>query len=495
MRCHCLVGASTILLAVGVAASPARAQVTDTTGDIVVSLPGARAPFPTGTRHSIDARAIDLIGANAADDIVRRLPSTYVPINSRGEAIAFVRSAAERQVAVFYDGAAINVPWDNRLDLSMLPSGLAGSALVAPGPLAPRYGVNALGAISFAPARPASATARAMVGSGGIRELQANSPFVTGVTEFLIGSNYASRDGETVADDAALPFSQVGARRLNTDRELASVFGRVGTMIGDHRLSLTAFHVDAEKGIAPESDRAAGARFWRYPSLQHSLITAKAGLILGATTALDLIGWYQRFNQTIDSYTSATYERRDTQEVDRDRTVGARALLTQRLGSARLIASANVLDSTHDQRDTTFVGGIAPVQLPAFLHYRQRNVSLGLDLSNQPTDALNIDLGGGYDRVEYLETGDKPGIVDAGGWTGRVGLAWTPDDSWRVNASLGRKMRAPTMRELFGQVLNRFLLNPDLQPERIVSAELGARWHDDSTTLSLTGFADRKSVV
>jgi iron complex outermembrane receptor protein len=483
-------------LALGLTAAAARAQDSvaevDATGDIIISLPNARAPLPTGTRHELDSRAIDVIAADAADEIVRRLPSVHVAVNSRGEAIAFVRSAAERQVAVFYEGAAINVPWDNRLDLSMFPSGLAGSALVAAAPLAPRYGVNALGAVSFAPPRPVAPTAptaRAMLGSAGIRDIQASVPFVTGATEVLIGGSYAARDGETLADDVALPFSQAGDRRLNTDRELASVFGRIGTMIGDHRLSLTAFHVDAEKGIAPESDRPSGARFWRYPSLQHSLVTAKAGLVLGETTALDLIGWYQRFNQTIDSYTSAAYDRRDTQEVDRDRTVGARALLTQRLGAAQLVASANVLDSTHDQRDTSFVAGAAPAQLPAFLHYRQRNVSLGLDLSTPLSDQLSVDLGGGYDRVEYLDTGDKPGLADVGGWAGRAGLAWTPSDAWRLRASVGRKIRAPTMRELFGQALNRFLLNLDLQPERIISGEVGAEWHDGATELSLVGFA------
>jgi iron complex outermembrane receptor protein len=494
MRSHHRVAAHAALLALGVAAAPALAQDVatadvDATGDIIVSLPNARAPLPTGTRHTLDARAIDLTAANAADEIVRRLPSVHVPVNSRGEAVAFVRSAAERQVAVFYEGAAINVPWDNRLDLSMFPSGLAGSALVAAAPLAPRYGVNALGAVSFAPPRPVAPTGRAMLGSGGIRDIQASVPFVTGATEVLIGGSYAARDGETLADDVALPFSQAGDRRLNTDRELASVFGRVGTTIGDHRLSLTAFHVDAEKGIAPESDRPSSARFWRYPSLQHSLVTAKAGLVLGETTALDLIGWYQRFDQTIDSYTSAAYDRRDTQEVDRDRTVGARALLTQRLGAAQLVASANVLDSTHDQRDRSFVAGAAPAQLPAFLHYRQRDVSLGLDLSTPLSDQLSVDLGGGYDRVEYLDTGDKPGLADVGGWTGRAGVAWTPSDTWRLRASVGRKIRAPTMRELFGQALNRFLLNPDLQPELIISGEVGAEWRDDAMTLSLVGFA------
>ena len=75
------------------------------------------------TRHGLDIGKIDPLRAASADEIVRRLPAVHVPVNSRGEAIAFVRNAAERQVAIFYEGADINVPLDNRLDLSLVPDG------------------------------------------------------------------------------------------------------------------------------------------------------------------------------------------------------------------------------------------------------------------------------------------------------------------------------------------------------------------------------------
>ena len=48
------------------------------------------------TRNGLDARDVSLIGAASADQIIRRLPGVHVPVNSRGEAIAFVRNASER---------------------------------------------------------------------------------------------------------------------------------------------------------------------------------------------------------------------------------------------------------------------------------------------------------------------------------------------------------------------------------------------------------------
>jgi iron complex outermembrane receptor protein len=478
-----------VLLVSAPSAAQAEAQA-DPTADILVRGRAASLAVPFETRHALDARDIAPIGAGSADEIVRRLPSLYVPTNSRGEAIAFLRSAADRQIALFYDGAAINVPWDNRLDLSLVPSALIGSARMAAAPLAPLYGANALGAVSFSPLEPDSIAGRSFVGSGGIRDVQGVVPFSLGNSRLTVGGSHAVRHGDPLSDNASLPFSQPGETlRTNTDRDLSSVFARLGTTDAGNTLSLTAFHVWGSKGIAPESDRASGARFWRYPNVEHTLVSANAGLVLGDRTALAVVGWYQRFNQTIDSFTDVTYRRRDGQEANRDRTVGARALLTRSLGDIRVTGSINMLDSVHHQRDVAYTGGAAPTALPAFIEYHQRNWSFGGDVSAAPIPSLIAEVGLGYDRVAYLDTGDKPGVDAANGWTGRVALAWEAGSGWRLRAAAGRKIRAATMRELFGQALNRFLLNPDLQPERIVSGELAAERRGHAVDIFMVGFA------
>ncbi len=478
------------LIASGAAAEASVDAPADPTTDIVVQGQGGTLTTPFETRHVLDARAIDAIAANSVDEIVRRLPSLAVPVNSRGEAIAVLRGAAERQVAVFYDGAAINVPWDNRLDLSLLPAALVGSARVAVAPLAPLYGVNALGAVGFSPREPDGVVARGLIGSGRLREVQGIAPLLSGDTALTVGGSASARRGEPLSHAARLPYAQPGDDlRTNTDRDLASVFARLAAGGAGRTLSLTAFHVDASKGIAPESDRASGARFWRYPTVRHTLMSANAGLALTPDTSLMLVGWHQRFDQVIDSYTSASYDRRDAQEAGRDRTWGARALLTHAVGEAvRMTVSTNVLDSVHDQRDIAFTGGALPAVLPGYLRYRQRNWALGGDVAVMLTPRLTAEAGGGYDRVDYLDTGDKPALPAVGGWTGRTSLAWEMPSGWRLRAAVGRKIRAPTMRELFGQALNRFLLNPDLKPERIVSAEIAAEWRGRDAELFVVGF-------
>ena len=434
------------------------------------------------TRHTLSPQDVAAASASSVDELIGLLPSTHLPVNSRGESIVFVRNAGERQAAVFYDGAAINVPWDNRLDLSLLPAGLIESARLAAGPLAPHYGVNALGAVAFESRDPArGGRARIAFGNGGYGAGEAFAPLVVQESfAFALGGGYSSRDGLPLSAKADVPFSQPDPDlRVNTDRKLAHVFGKARLDTGGHRFRLTALHVTGEKGVAPESDRPDGARFWRYPDVYHTLVILNADSPLGARTNLDGTVWLQDFGQTIDAYETVAYETIERREIDRDRTYGVRQILSHESGPAKFVGSLSFVDAEHRQRDLSFENGAAPLPEPDALVFRQRNLSVGGEFEYQLTDRLIAEVGAGYDRVGYVRTGDKPPIDAASGWTGRAGLVFDAGNGWRLRAAAGRKLRAPTMRELFGQALNRFLINPDLRPERIVSAELAAEWRGD----------------
>jgi len=423
------------------------------------------------TRHALDSEAVAQVDAASVDEILRRLPAVHLPVNSRGETIAFMRNAAERQVAIFYEGADINVPWDNRLDLSMIPAGLIGTARSAAGPLAPHYGVNALGALSLSPAR--GWRGKAAYGTGDRFDADLAAP----LGPLTLGASYTRRDGAPLSDNANLPYSQDGRDlRTNTDRELASVFGRVDGQAGAHGLSLTAFHVWGSKGIAPESNQESGSRFWRYPDLRHTLVVGNIQSRLGDTTELDSTAWYQRFDQTIDSYSSAEYDLVDSRELGEDRTWGVRELLKHRAGPAMFVGSFNFLQSTHRQTELGYDAGIPPSDPAETLLYKQRSWSVGGELEYDFSPALRGEIGAGYDVVDYLRTGDKPPVKNARDWTGRAALVFDAGNGWHLRGAIGRKMRAPTMRERFGEGINRFMPNPDLKPEQIVTAEIGAEW-------------------
>jgi iron complex outermembrane receptor protein len=58
----------------------------------------------------------------------------------------------------------------------------------------------------------------------------------------------------------------------------------------------------------------------------------------------------------------------------------------------------------------------------------------------------------------------------------------------QARLAIGEKHRFPTMRELYGTAVNRFLINPSLQPEKSRSLELGYEYNDESLNAVATAF-------
>lgn len=444
------------------------------------------------TQNVLSPQTVARLDASSGADILRRMPSVHVPTNSRGESIVFLRNAGERQVGVFLGGAMLNVPWDNRFDMSMLPGHLVGSVLSAAGPIPTSYGVNALGAVNvlLPDYRSGGSFVSEWGGQGAQRHESMWSGTLKGV-QLLGAGAYVAQDGEPVADHTRMPFFQSDPhRRTNTDRNLVSFAGRAGFDVEKGRIDATLIFSDGEKGIAPESHLRSGNRFWRYP--EHRLVQGNFHADIDFSQRVNLIAsaWVQDFRQTIDQYANATYSAVLDREQDEDRTYGTRAILTSRLGDRSQVAlSYNLLISTHVQRDAQLVDGAPPTSPPPWFTYRQRAMSLGADFEHHFTDALVGELGAGVDWLAYTRTGDKPSIPDFMEPSVHGGLGYDLGDQWRLRVGAGYKTRSPTMRDLFGVALNRFMLNPDLTPEHVINVEAAAEWNGAEASFSVIPFA------
>ncbi|RMD90275.1 MAG: hypothetical protein D6807_02090, partial [Alphaproteobacteria bacterium] len=66
---------------------------------------------PLAPRTRLGTTDLEALDAAAVDELLERVPAANIQTNSRGETLVFLRNAGERQVAVFLDGALLNVPW------------------------------------------------------------------------------------------------------------------------------------------------------------------------------------------------------------------------------------------------------------------------------------------------------------------------------------------------------------------------------------------------
>ena len=438
----------------------------------------------------------------AVADIFRTVTGVFVRTNSRGQSVIRIRGAEERQTPVFLDGAPFAAPWDGRADLALLPAGLIDRIEVTRG-LAPiEYGANAVaGAIdlvTYVPQDGTSLQAEIQHGSLGLRNVNAVAGFdLDNEWSFVAAGSTIDRDAERIADKESITFDPSTTRaRTNTDMSGDSLFAATAYSGDSFFLRASLLHTTAERGVAAQGDlnpATASPRFWRMPERRLTQATLNGNWNLQEGVDLRLTGWQQWFDQTIDAYRDYSYKALRERERGRDRSTGARLALSTLVDRATLRFVATVQDSTHRQIDfATATGQAADLVEEPELRYRQRLLTLGIETDLRLSDTLTSTVGLAIDHASTPLTGDKPAqkSLSATGWS--AGLRWAPSDKLSAVATLGQRSRFPTPRELYGVALGRFLLNPDLRPERSLLADLGVEYNaSDALSLDFTLWANQ----
>ena len=455
---------------------------------------------PPLTMQKVSLASLVRQDAVSVSEVARLIPSAFVQTNSRGESLVYIRNAGERQLALFFDGALVNVPWDNRVDLSLIPVGIVGGMTVAKGVPSVLYGANVIGGAVNMTSRALgrsgrSAEATGMLGSHGFRQGLATYLLSKGRFSYAGSVGYAARDAAALPKDADLPYSQTDReRRTNTDRDLFTFFSRGSLRFdNDAELGVSLLHVDGEKGVAPESHldpNVERVRFWRYPTWRNTMLILNGATPLGAGGRLRGAVWGSRFMQTIEQYTSDAYDRISDREEDEDETFGSRLIYRRPLGGGALSLSLNALTSTHRQRDTAFDESGRPDPAPR-LTYRQNIYSFGSEYDVRFGKRFDLVVGVSLDGIATPRTGDKPPRDPTFDYGLTSGLVYTLNKTLSLKASAGRKVRFPTMRELFGAALRRFLVNPNLKPESSFLGETGLVLHSEKVAGEVIFFLNR----
>jgi len=412
----------------------------------------------------------------ALTDIFKGMPSVGIRTNSRGEAVLRLRGSEERQTGIFLDGAPLSVPWDGRVDLSALPAGIIESVQVTASAAPVEYGPNSvLGVVDIrTPAAVESGldSLQAELATEDSGSLSGAAGLNAGGVNWLIGGAYRHVGGEAVSATSVIPFGRVeDGQRVNTDLESASLFVAAGREFDHGAARLSWLSVDAERGIANAGhiDPAIGSpRYWRYPHWRFDQLTLNSAFDVGSRSRLRSTAWFQHFEQTIDQYTDESYSLLDSSEDDEDDTLGLRMVLERPFAAFDLRLVGNAQTTRHDQVYTDHGNGTVGPRSS----YRQNIYSLGAEVDTAAGDDLVFSAAVSYDLATTPETGGRDPQEDLSDWAASIAARWFPGDQWQVAGTLGQRTRFPTLRELYGEALGQFLLNPDLRPETTLLGDL-----------------------
>ncbi|MEZ5063491.1 MAG: TonB-dependent receptor [bacterium] len=471
---------------------------------------------PTTTVGGASALAVEvdslaLPAAASMEDLLRELPLIHVRTNSRGEAEISARGSESRQVAILVDGVPITLAWDARADVSVIPATALQEATFVRGLSSMLFGPNVIAGVVEARvgrdlSQPPSPATRLTFGADHLGSfgttLTTTRPYRTDGGQWLVraGAGFRDTPGDPLAHGIAERPGGDEGLRLNTDAQDVDGFAAIRYRANDGRwASFSGATFRAERGIAAELGADdADVRFWRYPRVHRTLAVVSGGTgdrpspfggrgDVEASVGLDL------GRTDIDSYSSAAYDEITEFENGKDRTVTARLLADQTLGRQTDLRSAfTFAEIRHDE---LVPGGE--------FEYRQHLWSGGLETTWRaphpigPFSRMQWSVGGAWDVADTREAGGKTPQDPTSEWGGRVGFtgAVTSDARTSVHASLSRRGRFPALRELYSGALNRFVPNPDLKPEKIVSLEGGVTHVVGRTELQAVGFHHRSDDV
>jgi iron complex outermembrane receptor protein len=478
----------TVLSAVAVTAQFASAQRADSLrADSTairlkaITVTGARAVGVVGGASAIVMRPAELRSSPAPmlEQALRESPFIHVRQNSRGEMELSVRGSDSRQAAVVLDGVPITLGWDHRTDPSLVPITGAQNLVIVRGLGTLLAGPNTLGGtieVSHDD-RSVEPGGRAWAG-GGVDE---NSALVTslgglhrfasamgGVLLVQGGVAYRKRDGFSLPEGATDASASDGLR-TNSDLRHYDGFGSLrwsnarGAGVG-----VTVSGFDAERGVPPEEHLTA-PRLWRYP-YHKRVVTALSGSTGRFGTpfgqaSIEVGAGYNGGSLKIETFSNRSYQTVTAEELGEERTWNGRVLLTHSLPANALLRAAF---TTADVRYTeTLTPGVDD-------RYRQKLWSAGGEIEAPLGTGTTLAGGLVYDHTDTPETGGRTPAQEpfsSIGW--RAGLMHDLTAGLRLHASASQRSRFPALRELYSGALNRFLPNPDLEPETLLGLEAG----------------------
>ena len=452
-----------------------------------------RATRPISTTAGASAVRLSLSSPRLApvpilEDVLRAVPFVQVRENSRGEAQLTLRGTESRQVAVLIDGIPLTLGWDARTDLSVVPVAAARQVQLFRGLSSVLHGPNVLGGVvevdisrgDLPPEPPASGldvgiddTGAAVAGVTFGRQI----PIGDQRLSIHVGAGVRSRSGVPLASGVDQPVTPDDGRRLNSDLDHLSGFfaARYGGG-GGGWISLSSFAFRAERGVPPEL-HVEEPRLWRIPETDRVVTAISAGTgwqttplgegDLEASLGLD-------FGDTqIDSYETLAYQTVEAREFADDRTITARLVGDHTLGRGTIRSAFTWAETRHVER-------IDPGETSRF---RQRLFSLGVEVeqplisrlgSGDLFSDIRATLGGSLDRASTPETGGREARDPFDAWGVRVGASSRlGSGDARLHVGVSRRVRFPSLRELYSGALGRFVPNPDLQPEALRTIEAG----------------------
>jgi outer membrane receptor protein involved in Fe transport len=468
------------------------------------------------TAEQLQARTVNNLG-----EALEHLPGIHFRVGrSKIEEQVTVRGFEQEKVLILMDGIPVSIPYEGQINLGDIPVQNIASIRLTKGLSSVLYGANGMGGVinvitKQGEERP-SFSAQYEGSQYATHNIQVGHGWKKGPFSYYAGFSHRESNGYPLARTFTLPdsvlasmkaspanppslpnvpFAPDSGSRDNGDYSRTS-FTLTSTVELNPRntLGISLEHYDNEYGVPPASvyrEHKKGffyfPRYWRFTDWDRTMVNVLEESRISDSLTVKARFFYDQYDNLLDAYDDPTYTTQN------------------RIGPASG-------SSLYDDYDFGFSGyvfwkGIPKSELRASFNFR-RDVHEST-FAGSPTDRLSSDTwsvgiedeirlspkltmtpGVSFDFLDKREryqnaTSMEPGD-DVRSISPQIGLRYAASPRVSIFGSVGRKMRFPTMRNLYADGIIGPMGNPDLEEESNISVEVGSSF-DASERLKLGG--------
>jgi vitamin B12 transporter len=481
----------TLIVLTGLASAQALAAEEDGIyhlGEVVVS-GKKKGVEQVGTTHTVTSKQIKERGARSLDEALKLVPGVQVRTAGDGTPRIDMRGYRTRHITLLLNGTPFNSTYDGQFDPALISVENIAEIKVTTGGGSMLYGPGGnAGVINII-------TKKAKQGAGGSfgTELgEAGTTLVRGTAAygsdtwdvFVSGSTY-DQDRYLLSHDFNNTAGQPGNARRNSDRERTNLFANFGYAPSDvTHMGLTVSFMQGERGKPPVTNAGADdyapkkAKYEREDYARN--FSSQFAFSHDFEGPLSFKGWaYWNNSQVRDNrYDNADYNTQTSKDAYRTTyttdIAGANTQLrydAEKYGAATL----GLMVETDKWRSHGWDNGGNFRQNEDFQLY-----SISLEYEMQPIEDVDIVLGVG----QHWQDKDGGSEND---YSYLIGVSYQWLDPTRLFASHSRKIRFPSLRDLYEPGRS----NPDLDPEISRHYEIGLEQQLPAKNLfTITGYHD-----
>jgi len=407
---------------------------------------------------------------------------------ARNEQTVYVRGFDSRQVPLFVDGIPVYVPYDGYVDLARFTTFDLSRIEVAKGFSSMVYGPNTLGgAINLISRRPSKAF-EGEVGGGFSFDSKGENNGYHGYTNLAtnqgmwyaqFSASYADQDYFRIGDGYSATAGEDGGKRNNSyssDRKYNLKLGLTPNATDEYAINYINQH--GTKGTPPYAGSVAGVfpRYWQWPYWDKESIYLLTNTAIGEHR-IKFRAYHDTFRNSLFAFDNASYTtqaaKSSFQSWYDDYTDGFSAE-----GDFRLATSNQLKIAYHFKEDVHREHNWGePIR-----RFRDQTQSFNIEDVQQLGERLSLVTGLGYDRRKTLDAQDYNSTTKVisdfrkdnnDATNAQAGLLYKTSTSGRLQASIARKSRFPTIKERYSYKMGTGIPNADLKTEEAVHFEIG----------------------